>query len=531
MSESATISPDAMALWRPKSSPWWIAFTVMSATFMEVLDTSIANVSLPNIAGNLSAGIDESTWVLTSYLVSNAIVLPLSGWLSTLFGRKRLFMICVTIFIGSSLMCGLAPTLGTLVVFRILQGAGGGSLQPLAQAILAESFPPAKRGMAMAIYAMGVVVAPIVGPTVGGWITDNYTWRWIFFINVPVGVISLMLMSVFLEDPPYLRRRDLKTLKIDYIGLGLIAVGLGALQLVLDKGQREDWLESSFIIVTMAVSAVAMVAGVLWELRSKDPMVELHLLKDRNFMGSVIIMFLLGFVLYGSMAMLPIFLQTLMGYTAMLSGMVLSPGGIVTLAALPVVGWLLGKVEARKLVVVGVLVTAGSLFYMSLFNTEIGYWTPVTSRLAMGLGLAFLFVPINTMAFHFIAKERMNYASGLINLARNIGGSCGIAFSVTWLARASQVHQVQLISHLSPLNPAFQNATRGAAAALMAHGSGAVQASAQAAALLYGGMQQQAAMLAFNEVFFVQGMAFLLLLPLLFLMKKVETHKSEIPAH
>jgi DHA2 family multidrug resistance protein len=531
MTANATISPDAMALWRPKSSPWWIAFTVMSATFMEVLDTSIANVSLPNIAGNLSAGIDESTWVLTSYLVSNAIVLPLSGWLSTLFGRKRLFMICVTLFIGSSLMCGFAPTLGTLVVFRILQGVGGGSLQPLAQAILAESFPPSKRGMAMAIYAMGVVVAPIVGPTVGGWITDNYSWRWIFFINVPVGVVSLMLMSVFLEDPPYLRRRDLKTLKIDYIGLGLLGVGLGALQLVLDKGQREDWLESNFIVITMVISGLALVGGILWELRSKDPMIELHLLKDRNFMGAVITMFLLGFVLYGSMAMLPILLQTLLGYTAMLSGMVLSPGGLVILVALPVVGWLLGRVEPRKLVAVGVLVTSASLFYMAMFNTQIDFWTAVDARLIQGLGLAFLFVPINTMAFYFIAKEKMNYASGLINLARNIGGSCGIAFCVTWLARASQVHQVQLVAHLTPMSPAFRTATHGAAAALMAHGSGAVQASEQATALISGVMQQQASMLAFNEVFFVEGVAFLLLLPLLLMMKKVEPHKPSIPAH
>ena len=531
MTADANISLDATALWRPKSSPWWIAFTVMLATFMEVLDTSIANVSLPNIAGNLSSGIDESTWVLTSYLVSNAIVLPLSGWLSTLFGRKRLFMICVGIFIGSSLLCGLAPTLGTLVFFRILQGAGGGSMQPLAQAILAESFPPSKRGMAMAVYAMGVVVAPIVGPTVGGWITDNYSWRWIFFINVPVGIVSLMLMSVFIEDPPYLRRRDLKTLKIDYIGLGLLGVGLGALQIVLDKGQREDWLESNFIIITITISAVALVAGILWELRSKDPMVELHLLKDHNFMGSVITMFLLGFVLYGSLAMLPILLQTLLGYTAMLSGMVLSPGGLVTLMALPVVGWMLGRIEARKLVVVGVLATSASLFYMSMFNMGIAFITPVNARLVQGLGLAFLFVPINTMAFHFIAKEKMNYASGLINLARNIGGSCGIAFAVTWLARASQVHQVQLSAHLTPMSPAFRTATHNAAAALMTHGSGAVQASAQATALIYGGMQQQATMLAFNEVFFVQGAAFLLLLPLLFLMKKVEPHRSTIPAH
>ncbi len=307
--------------------------------------------------------------------------------------------------------------------FRILQGAGGGSMQPLAQAILAESFPPAKRGMAMAVYAMGVVVAPIVGPTVGGWITDNYSWRWIFFINVPVGIISLIATSLFIEDPPYLRRRNLRTVKIDYIGLSLIALGLGALQVMLDKGQREDWLESNFICWTLAICVVALIAGLAWELRSKDPMVELHLLKDSNFAVATITMFVLGFVLYGSMAMLPIFLQTLLGYNAMLSGMVLSPGGIITLICLPISGWLLGRVEPRKLVAVGIVVTSFSLYMTSRFNTQVDFWTPVIARLVTGAGLAFLFVPINTMAFYHIAKDKMNYASGLINLARNIGGA------------------------------------------------------------------------------------------------------------
>jgi MFS transporter, DHA2 family, multidrug resistance protein len=518
--------------WRPRHAPWLIAFTVMTSTFMEVLDTSIANVSLPNIAGNLSAGIDESTWVLTSYLVSNAIILPLSGWLGSLFGRKRFYMVCVTIFVVSSFLCGLAPSLGWLVFFRVLQGAGGGSMQPISQAILVESFPRSKRGMAMAVYAMGVVVAPIVGPTVGGWITDNYTWRWIFFINIPVGAISLLLSAAFVEDPPYLIRKNLRTLKIDYVGLGLLSVGLGSLQIMLDKGQRDDWLESHLIAALLVVAVVCLFAVVVWELRQPEPVVDLHLLKDRNFLVAVVTMFILGFILYGSMALLPIFLQTLMGYTAMLSGLVLSPGGLVTLIVLPIVGRLLGRFEARWLVIIGVVVTATSMFQMSAFNLQTDFWTIVMARNLTGAGLAFLFVPINTMAFYFVPRNRMNYGTGLINLARNVGGSCGIAFVTTVLARGAQIHQNTLAAHLSPVNPVYLADSQGAAAALGQGGSGAVQAAQQAQGMLYGMVQQQAAMLSFVDNFQMLGLLFLFLIPLMFLIKKAPPHAMEpLAAH
>ena len=331
---------DIAAPEKPAINPWVIAGVVMLATFMEVLDTSVANVALPHIAGSLASTPDESTWVLTAYLVANAIVLPLSGWFSTLFGRKRFYMTCVLLFTISSAMCGLAPSLGMLILFRVLQGLGGGALQPVSQAILRETFPREKQGMAMAVYGMGVVLAPVVGPTLGGWITDNYTWRWIFLINIPVGICSLLFTSLLIFDPPYLVRKSLKDgLKIDYIGLGLLAAGLGALEIALDEGQRNDWFASGGIVAATIIAVVALISVVFWELRQKDPVVDFHLLKDRNFAISTLTMFMLGFVLYGSTMALPLFLQTLLGYTAMQSGMALSPGGLAIMVMMPVVGF------------------------------------------------------------------------------------------------------------------------------------------------------------------------------------------------
>ena len=333
--------------------------TVMLATFMEVLDTSVANVALPHIAGSLSATPEEATWVLTSYLVANAIILPMGAWFSMLLGRKRFYMICVGVFTVSSLLCGMAPTLGLLVVFRILQGLGGGALQPISQAILVESFPREKQGMAMAVYGMGVVVAPVIGPTLGGWITDNFSWGWIFFINLPVGILSLVLTSSLVHDPPYLVRKSLgKGFKVDYMGFGLLALGLGSLEIVLDEGQRNDWFSSNYIVTFAILTAVCLVGVVVWELRQKQPVIDFHVLKERNFALATVSMLVLGFVLYGSTALLPLFLQTLLGYTAMLSGLVLSPGGIVICVAMPVVGILLRKYQARWLVIFGVAVSA-----------------------------------------------------------------------------------------------------------------------------------------------------------------------------
>src|SRR5579863_8937491 len=506
---------------RPAINPWIIAGTVMLATFMEVLDTSVANVALPHIAGSLSSSVDEATWVLTAYLVANAVVLPLSGWFSTLFGRKRFYMTCVLLFTFSSAMCGLAPSLPMLILFRVLQGLGGGALQPVSQAILRETFPREKQGIAMAVYGMGVVFAPVVGPTLGGWITDNYTWRWIFLINVPVGICSLLLSSLLIFDPPYLFRKTLRDgLKIDYIGLGLLATGLGSLEIMLDEGQRNDWFSSHGIVAAAIIAAVGLIGVVVWELRQREPVVDFRLLKDRTFAISTASMFVLGFVLYGSTMALPLFLQTLLGYTAMQSGLALSPGGLMIMVMMPVVGILLSKIEARWLIIFGLITSSLGLFEMSNFDTQINFGHAVSARVVQSLGLAFLFVPINTVAFSFIAKSKTGYATGLINLARNIGGSSGIAICTTLIARREQFHQQRLVEYLSPLNPAYQSALAGAKQLFMNGGANSTQASAQAQGMLYNTMQQQAAMLSFHEVFWILGVLFLAAIPLMFLMKK-----------
>ncbi len=508
-------------------NPWIIAATVMLATFMEVLDTSVANVSLPHIAGNLSATVDESTWVLTSYLVSNAIVLPLSGFLSALFGRKRFYITCVIIFTISSALCGLAPTLGSLILFRVLQGLGGGALQPVSQAILVESFPQEKRGMAMAFYGMGVVVAPIIGPTLGGWITDNYSWRWIFLINVPIGILSVLLTTALIFDPHFLERKKLGNgFRIDYIGLGLLATGLAFLEIVLDEGQRRDWLGSNLIVLSGVIAVVGLVSVVVWELRQREPVVDFHLLKERNFALSTFTMFMLGFVLYGSSMILPVFLQSLMGYTATQSGMVLSPGGIVIVFLMPLVGFLVSRFEPRRLVSFGLFISGLGLLMMGQFSLDVDFSHAVIARIVQSAGLAFLFVPINAVAFNFIARQKTGYATGLINLARNIGGSAGIAMSATLLARRAQFHQQILVGHLTPNDLPYQSALHGFTQALVTRGSDPVQAAHQAQGMMYGMMMKQATMLAFVDTFRILGYLFLIMVPLTFLMKKTRPHKG-----
>ena len=514
----------------PQVNPWLIAVTVMLATFMEVLDTSVANVALPHIAGNLSASVDEATWVLTSYLVSNAIVLPLTGWFSTLFGRKRFYIACVVVFTISSFMCGLAPSLPLLVVFRVIQGAGGGGLQPISQAILVDSFPREKQGMAMAVYGMGVVVAPTIGPTLGGWITDSFSWRWIFFLNVPIGVISVLMTSLLITDPPHLIRKSFKQgLKIDFIGLGLLSVGLGFAQIVLDKGERDDWFGSHFIVIATVVAIVALAAMVFWELHTKDPVIELRLLGDRNFLISTTMMFVLGVVLYGTTVLLPILLQTLMGYTAMQSGFVLLPGGSVLLLVLPLVGWLLSRIEARWLVVFGLIIMGIGLFELSNFNLEVAMRTPINDWVISRAGAAFLFVPINVMAFFFVPKERINNATGLINLSRNIGGSMGISFVTTWLDRRAQFHQQVLAGHIQNGSSVYRQAIERIAHVLTSRGMDAPHAVTQAQGLIYGQLQRQASMLSFVDNFWLMGVVCIAVIPLMFLMRKIRPQKGAGP--
>jgi DHA2 family multidrug resistance protein len=512
-------------------NPWVIAVTVTLATFMEVLDTSIANVALPHISGNLSAGADESTWVLTSYLVSNAIVLPLSGWFSSLIGRKRFYMSCVALFTVSSFLCGLAPSLGVLVIFRILQGVGGGGLQPSEQAILNDTFSLEKRGMAFAVYGVAVVVAPTIGPWLGGWITDNFSWRWIFYINVPVGIISLLLTSVLISDPPYMKRANIRSgFRIDYIGIGLISLGLGSLQIILDKGQRDDWLSSNFIRFFFVTMLIGIVAGIVWELRQKEPVVDLRMLKNRNFAISTVAMFFLGFVLYASTVLIPQFLQQLLGYTAELAGMALSPGGATIMVMMPVVGLLVSRVDTRILITFGCVVSACALFVMAGWDLGLDYRHAVQARMLQSFGLAFLFIPINVAAFAYVPREKTNMGTGIINLARNIGASVGIATVTTMLERRTQAHQARLIEHVNTLSAAYHNSVNGTQAKLISAGSGLAEAAHQAQGMIYNTVQRQAAMLAFIDNFKMLGVVFFAVIPVLLLLRKPKAGGA-VPVH
>lgn len=504
---------------KPRYNPWLIAVTVTLATFMEVLDSSIANVALPHIAGGLGAGQDESTWVLTSYLVSNAVVLPASAWLATVLGRKRFYMICVALFTGSSVLCGIAPSLPLLILFRVLQGAGGGGMGPSEQAILADTFPPAKRGMAFAMYGMAVVVAPAIGPTLGGWITDNFDWRWIFFINVPIGILSLFLTQRVVEDPPHLAGKS-KGFKIDYVGLGLLTVGIGFLQVVLDKGQQDDWFSSTFITIFFLVAIALLVILVVWEWRHSEPILELRLLKNRNFAASAIFNFILGAVLFGTTVLIPQFLQLMMGYSAQKAGMALSPGGIAMMVMMPVAGYLVMKFDPRWIISVGFAITAGALYHMTNLTLQIDFRTIVEWRILQVLGLSFIFIPISILSYVGIPMTKNNQISAISNFSRQLGGSVGISLLTTFLARQQQIHQTTLAAHATNYAGPFRELVFGIASAMSRHGSGPVLAMKQAYASVMGMVQVQATALAFVNAFWVVAIIVTCLVPLPFLLKK-----------
>ena len=501
--------------WTGGRNPWVIALVVTMATFMEILDTSIANVSLPHIAGNLSVSEDESTWVLTSYLVSNAIVLPISGWISTKIGRKRFYMTCVALFTISSFLCGIAPSLGWLIFFRIMQGVGGGGLGPSEQAILADTFPPAKRGMAMAVYGMAVVLAPAIGPTLGGFITDNFSWRWVFFINIPVGVVSLLLSSRVVTDPPHLREAKARAGGIDWLGLALVATGLGCLEVVLDKGQEEDWFHSSFITGFTLVAAVCLTSFVVWEWKSENPIVDLKMFKRRSFAVANAMMLMLGVALFGSTVLLPQYLQVLMGYSAQQSGMALSPGGLVVIALLPLVGKLVSKVDTRILVAFGFAVLSFSMFYMSRkIDLQMDFPTAVELRAIQSVGMAFLFVPIQTISYSGVPLQKNNQVSGIMNLSRNMGGDIGIAFVTTLVARRAQFHQANLSVHTTSYDPSYQARLSGMARALEQAGATSVEAAKQATAAMYRQLVQQSMQLAYLDALWILAAATAIMVPL-----------------
>ena len=487
---------------------------------MEALDTSIANVAMPHIGGSLSASVEEATWVLTSYLVANAMVLPISGWIANRIGRKRFYMSCVFLFTVASLLCGLAPSLGMLVFFRVLQGAAGGGLQPSEQSILADTFPPQKRSMAFAVYGVAVVMAPVLGPTVGGWIVDNYSWRWIFFLNIPVGVLSLYLSNRLVEDPPYLAEIRKRKEGIDYWGLGLLIVAIGALQIMLDKGQEDDWFSSRFII-TLAVIAVIGLALFFWrELSIDHPVLDLRLFARRNVGTTQFVMFMVGVSLYSSTVLIPEFLQEIMGYSARQAGMAVSSGGLVLMLLFPVAGALAPKFDPRRLVSVGFVITTFGLWRMTTINLNISFGMAVSWRVFIALGLPFLFIPINTLCYSGIPQEKYNEVSGLTALMRNLGGSVGISFVTTLLARMTQKHLAMLIPNVTDGNPSFDRMRAGLAGAWKVRGVAAPDAMHHAGAQLYGMAQIQARLLAYVDVIWIMVCVTAILVPIPFLMKR-----------
>ena len=496
---------------------WLIALTVMVPTFIEVMDTSVINVSLPHIQGSLNAGQDEVTWVLTSYLVSNAIIIPITGWLAGIFGRKRYLLFSIVVFTLSSLISGAAPSLAVLILARIFQGLGGGGLQPLSQAILLESFPAKEHGMAMAVFGMGVVLAPVLGPVVGGWITDHMTWRWVFYINLPVGILAIILTTLFVRDPDYIRRT--KT-KIDGWGLFLLAVGLGSLQIVLDKGQREDWFSSNFIVAFSVIAVVALLALIVVELCVKHPVINLRVFRNRSFTTGTIIMFSGFFTLFGSLVMIPLYLQNLMGYTAFWAGLVLGPGGIASFFIMPMAGFLMNKgVNPRNLLAVGLTASAYALYLMSGFNLQASFMAVSLPRVVQGFGLGLFFVPLTAATYATIPKEEIGNATGIFNLLRNLGGSFGVAFSATVLARRAQLHQVLLSENVTSFSSIFRSHNEKLLNYL--HSNHPLLANPKAAFLItYHEIISQAEMLAFNDTFFALALMTVVLVPLTALFRR-----------
>ena len=502
---------------QPEVNPWIVAISVMLATFMEVLDTTVVNVSLPHIAGSLSASITEATWTLTSYLVANAIILPITGWLAQTFGRKRLLMMAVTGFTMASVLCGFATSLGMLIAFRVVQGATGGVLQPVSQAVMLEAFPPQDRGKAMAFWGIGIVVAPMLGPVLGGWITDNYSWHWIFYINLPIGVAAVLMTRMFIFDPPYLRR---VSTRIDSWGIGFLALGIGSLQIMLDKGQEDDWFGSRFITWLAILTVLGLGSFIIRELMAENPVVHLRVFKNRTYASGTALMTMLGFVLYGSLVALPIFIQTLLGYPPAKAGMALAPRGLGSFCGMPLVGVVIGKIDARKLLVVGLLGSTVALVELSHLNLNAGYWDLFWPQFFQGLFLSMLFVPLTTVTMDPIRREEMGNATSLFNLMRNIGGSVGIATATTMVARTSQTFQNTFVRHINPNNPVAMAQLQQFQSYFQSRGADPVTAMKKAYAAVYGIVQQQAALLSYLNIFKFFGYVFLLMLPLLFLMKR-----------
>ncbi|OGL47494.1 MAG: EmrB/QacA family drug resistance transporter [Candidatus Schekmanbacteria bacterium RBG_13_48_7] len=501
---------------------WIIALTVMIPTLVEIIDTSIVNVSLDHIRGSLSAGIDESTWAITAYLVSNAIVIPMSGWLSRFFGRKKYMLASISLFTLSSFLCGSAWSLRSLIFFRVVQGIGGGGLQPVSQSILLETFPKRQHGMAMAIFGIGVMFGPIVGPLLGGWITDSWSWRWIFYVNIPIGLASIFLTSLVIKDPSYMQKMKMR---IDYFGISLLAVGFGSLQFVLDKGQREDWFSSNLIIVFSIIAFIAIVLLIIQELFTDQPIVNLRLFKNMTFATGNVVMFFVFFNLFGSIILLPIYLQTLMGYTAFLAGLVLGPGGFASMFVMPIVGKLVQKTNPKWVLIFGILLGSFSSYLMSLFTLDSEFWTLVWPRVVLGAAMGCTFIPLTTMTLSDIPKEKMAQATSIYNFLRNIGGSVGVAVVTTTLSQRAQFHQSRLVDHLTPFNTSYMIAKTKIAQMLSFKGIYGLNPDGY----IYGQLQRQSHMMAFNDVFVMLSVMMIGVLFLVFIMRR-KPEEIKLPA-
>ncbi len=541
--QSAEVAAASQQPWKPKHNPWLIALTVTLATFMEVLDTSIANVALPHIAGSLGASQDEATWVITSYLVANAIILPMSAYLTTFVGRKKFYMSCVVLFGISSAMCGFAPSLPILIIFRLLQGAGGGGLGPSEQAILADTFEPRQRGQAFALYGLAVVAAPAIGPTLGGWITDNYNWRWIFFINVPIAILSLILTTRMVEDPPHItaevEESKRKGLNLDYVGFALLALGFGSLEFVLDKGQEDDWFGSHIITFFTVLCVTCLVGLIVWSLlrlrAGSKPILNLTLFKQKSFAVSFVMLFTLGFSLYATTVLIPQYVQTLLGYTAELAGLVISPGGITIMLMMPVVGILITRVDPRAMITFGFLILGTSLILMyTHMNLGSSFKSIMWLRIIQSVSLAFLFIPINTIAYNNIPRSQNNDVSGLSNLARNVGGSVGTAFVATMLSRRSQAHENYMVQHLAPGTPFFDQRAQAFAGFLQGGGGpgagNSLDAMNAAQGRIYGLLHAQSSMLAYLDIISVLAIFCFTVVPLVWIVGK-PAKGGDAPAH
>ena len=529
---------DAGTADKPAVNPWLIAVVVSIATFMEVLDTSIANVSLQHIAGSLSAGMDESTWVITSYLVANAVILPISGYAATMMGRKRFYMSCVALFTICSFMCGLSTNLTELIFFRVLQGIGGGGLAPSEQSILADSFKPSQRGKAFALYGLTVVAAPALGPTIGGWLTDRYSWHWIFLINVPIGVLSLVLVGLLVREPRATAKARDKIRKrghgFDWMGFALVALGLGCLEVVMDKGDRDDWFSSNFILIMAVIAAVGILAMILWESQRPDPIVDIPLFKSKNFAACFVLMFFTGFALFGTVILMPQMLQGVMGYTALAAGEVLTPGGVATAMMMPVVGFLMSRVQPKRLMAIGLLALSFGLYQSTSVNTNASFDYFVYFRVLQAVGLPLLFVPITTLTYVGLPPDKSNNAAALINVARNMGGSVGVALCTTIVTHRTQWHQSRLVENATYTSPAlhdYVSRTAGLFGGLADNAMADLASNGRALAALYQMLQQQAAMLAYVDVFFALCVVSLLIVPLTLLLGKVDKDGQASAAH